>query len=156
MRSTPEPAIGSEIELSASVTLEELTPGARVSGVLPDRAVTVVATEWHGTQALTLTYRDDGGRSEHEILYRDAESRLVIEDEARAWTFDADGKLIFTGLVPSSPGDGSVSFFGIIFPDARIASVRIKTGESRPGRDDDDKDIVMMDDFIYGEPQPLP
>src|SRR5205085_11070439 len=33
------------------------------------------------------------GRSDHEILYRDAESRLVIEDEARAWSFDADGKL---------------------------------------------------------------
>jgi hypothetical protein len=40
-------AIGSEIGLSASVTLEDLMPGARVTGVLPDRAVTVVATEWH-------------------------------------------------------------------------------------------------------------
>jgi superfamily II DNA or RNA helicase len=73
--------------------LEDLTPGARVLGVLPDRPVTVVAVEWHGTNAITLTYRDDGGRSDHEILYRDAESRLVIEDEARAWSFDADGKL---------------------------------------------------------------
>src|SRR5262249_5776001 len=65
----------------------------RVLGVLPDRAVTVVAVEWHGTNALTLTYRDDSGRSDHEILYRDAEGRLGIEDEARAWSFDADGKL---------------------------------------------------------------
>ena len=31
-------------------------------GVLPDRAVTVVQAEWHGTQALTLTYRDDAGQ----------------------------------------------------------------------------------------------
>jgi hypothetical protein len=69
--------------------------------------------------------------------------------------YDAGGNLIYTGLVPSSAGDGSVSFFGIIFQDARIASVKIKTGDSRPGRDDDKKDIVMMDDFIYGEPQPL-
>jgi SNF2 family DNA or RNA helicase len=73
--------------------LEDLTPGARVLGVLPDRPVTVVAVEWHGTSAITLTYRDDGGRSDHEILYRDAESRLVIEDEARAWSFDGDGEL---------------------------------------------------------------
>jgi len=35
------------------MTLEELTPGARVLGVLPDQPVTVVAAEWHGTQALT-------------------------------------------------------------------------------------------------------
>lgn len=76
-----------------SAKLEDLTPGARVRGVLPDRAVTVVAQEWHGTQALTLTYRDDQGRPGHEILYRSDEARLEIEDEGRAWSFDADGRL---------------------------------------------------------------
>src|SRR5688572_21005463 len=69
--------------------------------------------------------------------------------------FGADGRRIFTGLVPASPGDGSLSFFGIVFDDPRIARVKITTGDSRPGPDDDGKDIVMMDDFIYGEPQPL-
>jgi SNF2 family DNA or RNA helicase len=83
----------SEAPAHAATRLEDLTPGARVFGVLPDRAVTVVAVEWHGTNAFTLTYRDDGGRSDHEILYRDDESRLMIEDEVRAWSFDADGKL---------------------------------------------------------------
>ena len=70
--------------------------------------------------------------------------------------FDADGHRLFTGLVPASPGDGTFSFFGIVFDDPRIARVRITTGDSRPGPDDNKKDIVMMDDFIYGEPQPLP
>ena len=70
--------------------------------------------------------------------------------------FDVDGKLIFSSFVPASPGDGSLSFFGIVFDDARIARVRITTGDVAPGPDDDGKnDIVMMDDFIYGEPQPL-
>jgi hypothetical protein len=70
--------------------------------------------------------------------------------------FDADGELIFSSFVPASPGDGSLSFFGIVFDDARIARVRIKTGDVAPGPDDDGRhDIVMMDDFIYGEPQPL-
>ena len=70
--------------------------------------------------------------------------------------FDADGKLLFSSFVPASPGDGSLSFFGIVFDDARIARVRITTGNVAPGPDDDGKnDIVMMDDFIYGEPQPL-
>jgi hypothetical protein len=70
--------------------------------------------------------------------------------------FDRDGELIFTSFVPASPGDGSLSFFGIVFDDARIASVVIKTGDVAPGPNDDrHHDIVMMDDFIYGEPQLL-
>jgi hypothetical protein len=70
--------------------------------------------------------------------------------------FDTYGKLLFSSFVPASPGDASLSFFGIVFEDARIARVRITTGDVAPGPDDDGKsDIVMMDDFIYGEPQPL-
>ena len=53
--------------------------------------------------------------------------------------FDVDGKLIFSGFVPASPGDGSLSFFGIVFHDARIAQVRITTGNVAPGPDDDEK-----------------
>ena len=70
--------------------------------------------------------------------------------------FDKNGKLLFSSFVPAAPGDGSLSFFGIKFDDARIASVRIKTGDVAPGPNDDGQhDIVMMDDFIYGEPQLL-
>jgi hypothetical protein len=70
--------------------------------------------------------------------------------------FDADGKLLFSGLVPASPGDGNLSFFGIVFDDARIVRVRITSGDVAPGPDDDARhDIVVMDDFIYGEPQAL-
>jgi hypothetical protein len=68
--------------------------------------------------------------------------------------FDRDGMLIFSSFVPASPGDASLSFFGILFDDARIARVRITTGDVAPGPDDGEVDIVMMDDFIYGEPQP--
>jgi hypothetical protein len=69
----------------------------------------------------------------------------------------ADGELLFTSFIPASPGDGSLSFFGILFEDARIARVRITSGKVAPGPDEAPKlDIVMMDDFLYGEPQPLP
>jgi hypothetical protein len=67
--------------------------------------------------------------------------------------FGADNRLLFSSFVPASPGDGSLSFFGIVFDDACIARVRITTGDTAPGPDDNGKhDIVMMDDFIYGEP----
>lgn len=70
--------------------------------------------------------------------------------------FDRNGRLLFTGSVPAAPGDGNLSFFGIKFDDARIASVHIKTGDVAPGPNDNEThDIVMMDDFVYGEPQLL-
>jgi len=67
--------------------------------------------------------------------------------------FDAKGKLLFQSSIPGSPGDRSLSFFGIKFDDARIASVRITTDRAAGANDARNNDIVMMDDFIYGEPQ---
>jgi hypothetical protein len=70
--------------------------------------------------------------------------------------FGKDGRLLFSSSVAASPGDGNLSFFGIKFDDARIASVRITAGNVAPGPNDDARhDVVMMDDFIYGEPQIL-
>lgn len=67
--------------------------------------------------------------------------------------FGVHGELLFSSFVPASPGDRGQSFFGVVFPDARIAHVRITAGNAVPGADDIGKqDVVMMDDFIYGEP----
>ncbi|BDG05684.1 hypothetical protein [Anaeromyxobacter oryzae] len=71
--------------------------------------------------------------------------------------FDIDGHLLFSSFVPASPGDGSLSFFGISFDAPVIASLRITTGDVAPGPNDEPgRDIVMMDDFIYGEPHAVP
>jgi hypothetical protein len=67
--------------------------------------------------------------------------------------FGTDGSLLFSSFVPASPGHGSVSFLGVVFKDSRIAHVRITSGNAAPGPDDDaEHDVVMMDDFLYGEP----
>lgn len=71
--------------------------------------------------------------------------------------FDANGQLLFSSFAPASPGHGGFSFLGIKFNDPRIASVRIIAGNVAPGPNDDPvNDVVMMDDFIYGEPHKLP
>jgi hypothetical protein len=71
--------------------------------------------------------------------------------------FGTNGDLLFSSFAPASPGDGGQSFIGIVFPDARIARVRITSGDTVPGANDDDsQDVVMMDDFIFGEPKALP
>ena len=66
-----------------------------------------------------------------------------------------NGRLLYSSFVAASPGDATISFLGIVFNDARIASVRITTGRAAPGGDDDEHDVVVMDDFLFGEPQPL-
>lgn len=74
--------------------LEDLTRGALIQGVLADRAVRVVDVAWHGSNAITLTYTDEPtGKVDQELLYRDAEPRLSVEQAGRAWSMDADGGL---------------------------------------------------------------
>ena len=74
--------------------LEELTKGTLVRGVLADRTVRVVDVAWHGSNAITLTYTDEPtGKVDQELLYRDDEPRLGIEQAGRAWSMDADGEL---------------------------------------------------------------
>ena len=68
--------------------------------------------------------------------------------------YGAGGNLLFSGFVPASPGDASLSFFGVIFADPVIAHVRITSGDALPSLDDEaNRDVVMMDDFIFGEPR---
>ena len=66
--------------------------------------------------------------------------------------YGTHGELLFTSNAPASPGDGNLSFIGVVFGDARVARVKIIAGDVAPGPNDDRKDIVMMDDFLYGEP----
>jgi hypothetical protein len=66
------------------------------------------------------------------------------------------GDLLYRAEVPASQGEASFSFVGVLLDEARIAFVRIRTGNALPGSDDSRKrDVVMMDDFIYGEPQAI-
>jgi hypothetical protein len=68
--------------------------------------------------------------------------------------YGLDDGLLYSSFVPPSPGDAGFSFFGITFEDARVARVRITAGDVAPGADDErPHDVVMTDDFIFGEPQ---
>jgi len=70
--------------------------------------------------------------------------------------FGVHGELLFFSNAPASPGNGNFSFLGVVFNDARVARVRIFAGNALPGRNEGRGiDIVMMDDFLYGEPTPL-
>jgi len=70
--------------------------------------------------------------------------------------YNVYGHLIYSSAVPPSPGNKGLSFIGVVFSDSRIARVRIISGNVELGRDDSRrKDVVVMDDFLYGEPQAI-
>ena len=75
------------------VHLEELTPGSRLEGLVAGTIVTIVAAQWSGSGAVTVTYRTDEGRTGDRLVYRDDEERLALAESGRPWSFDADGEL---------------------------------------------------------------
>jgi hypothetical protein len=70
--------------------------------------------------------------------------------------FDANNLSIGTFFAnPGGTPDESLSFLGIDFDDPIISKVRITSGNSGLGAGSIDRpgwDLVVMDDFIYGEP----
>jgi hypothetical protein len=68
--------------------------------------------------------------------------------------FNAKGKLLYKQFVPSLAGHETLSFLGVVFSQSVVARVRITSGNSRIRANDNPpaKDVVVMDDFIYGEP----
>ena len=89
-RSTTEQA-GSQRGTAVVASLEEITVGTSVKGVLPDSLITVVAVEWFGDRAINLTYRDPAGQLGNELVYRDREPSLEVAVAGRPWSFDGDG-----------------------------------------------------------------
>ena len=71
--------------------LEDLRPNASVQGILPNCLVTVVNTQWFGSKALELTYKDPGGKVANELLYRHDEPRIDVAAQGRPWSFDGNG-----------------------------------------------------------------
>ena len=87
-------------------------------------------------------------------IFTDVDGQLAQKAVTNMSFFDASGKRLYTQVVPASAGDASLSFAGVVFDDARIARVRIEAGQVAPGSHKQSKrDVVMMDDFIYAEPQ---
>jgi hypothetical protein len=67
--------------------------------------------------------------------------------------FDARGRWLGTYRVPVSRN--GLSFLGVVFPSAVVARVRIEYSSVPLGPTDSPTyDAAVMDDFIYGEPQP--
>lgn len=69
--------------------------------------------------------------------------------------FDKDGNSL--GQFQTSICDGCLSFLGVAFDEAVVASVEVRYGTGALGPDDGagDVDVAVMDNFIFGEPQAI-
>ena len=75
--------------------------------------------------------------------------------------YDVDGNRILTVAAPRESDAAGLSFVGAVFDSRIVARVRVISGDTPIGPDDNVKgagqkdDIVVMDDFIYGEPRAI-
>ena len=73
-----------------ALEFDDLAAGKRLSGVVADGEVTVVALETHGAGSATLTYRSASGSLGERIISLDDLAGFQEVSQKR-WTFDADG-----------------------------------------------------------------
>ena len=75
-------------------TLEQLTPGTLVEGVVGDGHIEVVSVKWFGDRAIEITYKvPSTGDVSNQLVYRDDEPNVEIVERGRPWSFDGDGAL---------------------------------------------------------------
>ncbi|MHA7300418.1 helicase-related protein [Pseudarthrobacter sp. MDT1-22] len=76
--------------------LEELKTGLRIQGLIPAEVVTVIAVQWHGEDALELTYKTAAGGLGQQVVFRNDEDALKVA-QTGSRSFDAsanDFKLV--------------------------------------------------------------
>lgn len=86
-------------------------------------------------------------------------SDVDIPGHVRIIPYDRFGNVLDPGVITAQRSNDGFSFIGVLYPEAKIARVDIRSGKTGlfPGLLDSipGKDVVAMDDFLYGEPQPI-
>lgn len=76
--------------------LEELKTGLRLHGLIPAEVVSVIAVQWHGGDALELTYKTTAGGLGQQVVFRKDQDALTVA-QTGSRSFDAsanDFKLV--------------------------------------------------------------
>jgi len=80
-----------------------------------------------------------------------------LADVTRIQFFDTNGNPLADRFVLAATGNETLSFLGIDFDAPVISRVRITSGNTALGPNETPGvDVVVMDDFIYGEPVAVP
>jgi hypothetical protein len=84
-------------------------------------------------------------------------SDVDLDNTSSIQFFDQANTTLGTFFVPATVGSETFSFLGVSFPTNVVSRVRITSGNIGPGpgvtdQNGNTRDVVVMDDFIYGEP----
>lgn len=71
--------------------LEDLVVGAKVDGLANNETVQIVGVKWYGNAVLEVTFKNSRGAVANQLLYREDEARLEVQEDNLPWSFDADG-----------------------------------------------------------------
>jgi len=84
-------------------------------------------------------------------------THVTRDESTKIEYFDVNGRLLFSGFAPAIQGRETLSFLAVGFDEGEeVFLVRITSGDVElGGTDRGGRDLVVMDDFIYGEPQAL-
>ena len=71
--------------------LEDITVGSSVVGIVGNEPVSIVAVQWFGNNVIEITYKNNQGVPGTQLLYRDDEASIQVQDNHLPWSFDAGG-----------------------------------------------------------------
>lgn len=107
-----------------------------------------------GSNRVDLSFRVPGTNTPAAVRGFGAVYTDVDEEHTAFEYFDAKGRSLGRFGVPVA--NNGLSFLGVAFDQPIVARVRIEYGTLALGPDDGPgSDVSVMDDFIYGEPQPI-
>lgn len=138
----------------AGIEFDNITPGlSDLFGTFsPERLFTPLGSTVTHVGFFIPGSDDDATSRGFGVVFTDVD----VQGSASIELFDQWGGLLGYYEAPAGVGDESLSFIGVSYDDAVVASVTIYSGntpvdgaslEGEPG-----DDIVVMDDFIFGEP----
>jgi hypothetical protein len=115
-----------------------------------------------GSASLTTTFRVPGSETPAAtrgfgLVFSDVER----EGAASIMLFDAEGRSLGRYNAPVRSDEDGFSFVGVVFESPIVAQVRITSGQRALGADVQDLsdggnlDLVVMDDYLYAEPQEI-
>jgi hypothetical protein len=105
-----------------------------------------------GTNIVDVTFTVPGTQTPAVVRGFGAVFTDVDGNSSSSEYFDKNGRSLGRFVVPAA--NNGLSFLGVAFSDPIVARVRIVHGNSALGPDDSATvDVVVVDDFIYGEPQ---
>jgi hypothetical protein len=115
-----------------------------------------------GSATLTTTFRVPGTETRAStrgfgLVFSDVER----EGSASIMLLDAEGRSLGRYNAPVRSDANGFSFVGVVFASPIVAEVRITSGQAALGADVQDlsdggnRDLVVMDDYLYGEPQEI-